>query len=337
MTPPCHRQGTFGRGTLLATACTARTRAGIWGVSGMTRQLVGTALAAVLATSLVACSQSSSEGPAPGQQSRSSAATVQPAPAVVSAADYHHVTFTARSAQLSNPWMAMRVGRQWDYHGSAIGDHGRIRRRVVATVTDLTKMIGGVRTAVVYEEDFDSGQLVEAELTFYAQDAAGNVWHVGEYPEDYEHGRFVDAQPWIDGIDGATAGVMMRAHPQTGTPAYAEGHAPPPLNWDDHAVVHRTGERMCVPTGCYHHVIDVAEFQPSIPHAFQHKFYAPGVGNISTGWSGANEDDHEVLHLTRLRQLTQAQLARVDDVALALQASAYRHSPDVYGKTAPAR
>jgi len=304
----------------------------------MTRQLVGVALTAVLAAGLVGCAQSSSGGPAPGQPSRSSAATVQPpVPAVVSAADYHRVTFTARSAQLTNKWLAMRVGRQWDFRGSAIGDHGRIDRRVVATVTDLTKVIGGVRTAVVYEEDFDQGQLVEAELTFYAQDAAGNVWHVGEYPEDYEHGRFVDAQPWIDGIHGATAGVMMRANPQTGTPPYAEGHAPPPLNWDDHAVVHRTGERVCVPTGCYRHVIDVAEFQPSIPDAFQHKFYAAGVGNIDVGWSGANEDDHEVLHLTQLRQLAQTRLARIDNAALALQASAYRRSKDVYGQTAPAR
>jgi hypothetical protein len=92
-----------------------------------------------------------------------------------------------------------------------------------------------------------------------------------------------------------------------------------------------------VPTGCYRNVTDVAEFEPGIPQAFQHKFYAPGIGNIKVGWSGAKEEEREVLRLVRLRQLTPAQQARLRHQALALQASAYRHSPDVYAHTAPAR
>ena len=81
----------------------------------------------------------------------------------------------------------------------------------------------------------------------------------------------------------------------------------------------------------------LALFEPDIPQAFQHKFYAPGLGNIKVGWSGANEEDHEVLRLVRLRQLSDAQQARMRQRALALQASAYRHSRHVYGQTEPAR
>jgi hypothetical protein len=183
---------------------------------------------------------------------------------------------------------------------------------------------------VLYEEDFDDGELVETEISFYAQDTAGNVWHMGEYPEEHENGKFVKAPTWIAGLAGAKAGVMMRAQPRTGSPPYAEGYAPAPVNWDDHAKVLRTGERVCVKTGCYRHVTE-------IPKAFQNKFYAPGVGNIKVGWSGVNEDDHEVLRLVRLRQLSDAQQARMRQQALALEASAYRHSRDVYGRTAPAR
>jgi hypothetical protein len=207
----------------------------------------------------------------------------------------------------------------------------------VATVTDLTKVIDGVRTAVLYEEDFDDGALVEAEISFYAQDATGNVWHMGEYPEEYENGRFVGAPTWIAGLSGATAGVMMRSEPRPRTAPYAEGYAPAPLNWDDHAKVLRTSERVCVSTGCYRDVVEIAEFEPDVAKAFQNKFYAPGVGNVAVGWSGVNEDDHETLHLVRLRQLTAAQQGQMRHRALALQASAYRHSPDVYGRTAPAR
>jgi hypothetical protein len=253
------------------------------------------------------------------------------------ASDYSHAVFTAGSAQVDNPWMGFKVGRQWEMRGSAIDGNQTIKRRVVATVTDLTKVVDGVRTAVLYEEDFDDGELVEAEISFYAQDSAGNVWHMGEYPAEYENGKFVKAPTWIAGVAGATAGVMMRAQPRPGTPSYAEGYAPAPVNWDDHGRVLRTGERVCVATGCYRNVTEIAEFEPDIPKAFQNKFYAPGVGNIKVGWSGVNENDHEVLRLVRLRQLSGAQQARMRQQALALQASAYRQSPEVYGRTAPAR
>ena len=302
----------------------------------MARHLASLSVTAVLVAGLTACSQSGSgtAGPSP-----SPSRTLSPAgsAAVVGEADFTNAVFTSASARVDNPWIALKVGRQWDFRGSAIGDSGhRIPRRVVATVTDLTKDIHGIASAVVYEEDFDQGQLVEAELSFYAQDQAGNVWHLGEYPEEYEHGQFVKAPDWITGLKGAKAGVQMRVDPQVGTSPYAEGFAPPPLNWNDHARVHRTGERVCVPTGCYRNVTDIEEYDPGQPQAFQHKFYAPGIGNIKVGWSGAKEEEREVLRLVRLRQLTPAQQAQIRHQALALQASAYRRSPDVYGRTAPA-
>lgn len=301
----------------------------------MARQLISLAAAAVLAAGLAACSQSNpgTAGPTPGPSARLSPAesTVE-----VGAEDFKDAVFTPTSSQVDNQWMGLKVGRQWVFEGSAIDEDHRIARRVVATVTDLTKEIGGVRAAVVYEEDFDQGDLVEAELSFYAQDNAGNVWHLGEYPEEYENGRFVKAPDWITGFKGASAGVAMRAQPSTGTASYAEGYAPPPVSWNDHALVHSTGQRVCVPTGCYRNVTDIAEFEPGIPQAFQHKFYAPGTGNIKVGWSGAKEEEREVLRLVRLRQLTPAQQARLRHQALTLQASAYQHSPDVYAHTAPA-
>jgi hypothetical protein len=306
----------------------------------MRRQTVMPAAVSLLALALLGCSQSGNPGSA-GRTTATPSGRGSPtdasATAPVVAGDYARAAFTAGSAHIDNRWMGYRVGRQWEMRGSALDGEQTIQRRVVATVTDLTKRVDGVRTAVLYEEDFDDGALVEAEISFYAQDAAGNVWHMGEYPEEYENGRFVGAPTWIAGQAGATAGVMMRAEPRAGTAPYAEGYAPAPVNWDDHAKVLRTGERVCVSTGCYHKVTEIAEFEPDVPRAFQNKFYAPGVGNVAVGWSGANEDDHETLHLVRLRHLSAAQQAQIRHRALVLQASAYRHSPGVYGRTAPAR
>ena len=50
-----------------------------------------------------------------------------------------------------------------------------------------------MRTLVVLEKDYTAGRLSEAEIAFRAQDNEGDVWHMGEYPEEYEKGKFVDA------------------------------------------------------------------------------------------------------------------------------------------------
>ena len=60
-----------------------------------------------------------------------------------------------------------------------------MKRRVVSTVTDLSKWIDGVRTLVIWEKDYTAGKLGESEIAFFAQDKAGNVWLLGEYPEEF--------------------------------------------------------------------------------------------------------------------------------------------------------
>jgi hypothetical protein len=114
--------------------------------------------------------------------------------------------------------MPLKPGTQRIYEGTAIleGEKSRSARRVVSTVTDLGKVIAGVRTLVVWERDYTAGQLGEAEIAFFAQDNAGNVWLLGEYPEEYENAKFVDAPTWITGQKGARAGIAMLANPQGG-------------------------------------------------------------------------------------------------------------------------
>jgi hypothetical protein len=253
---------------------------------------------------------------------------------VVSAKDFARSRFDD-STNITNKWWPLKPGSQYVYTGSAIDDGERLRRRVVFTVTDLTKVIGGVRTRVAWDRDYDDGELIESELAFFAQDTDGNVWHLGQYPEEYEDGKFVKAPAWIEGIKGARAGLAMKAEPHLGTPDYAQGFAPAPLFWDDRGRVYKINQRTCVPVDCYENVLVMEEFEQRIPGAFQLKYYAPGVGGVRVGWRGPKEEEKEELVLADLVRLDRDEMAQVRREAFALERRAYKISKNVYGRTAP--
>ena len=253
---------------------------------------------------------------------------------VMSADDYRPSLFDADSAVVDNRWYPLHPGARLVYRGSSLEDGERVAHAVVAVVTDLTKVIDGVSNAVVWERDFLDGELVEAELAMFAQDRYGNVWHMGEYPEEYEDGELDKAPTWIHGIKGASAGVTIPGLPTLGTPDYAQGYAPPPINWVDRGRVHETGSTTCVPEGCYDDVVVIEEFETGVPHAFQDKYYAAGAGVVRVGWRGAKDDSKEVLRLVSMTQLGPEELSVSRARVLQLEARAYRTSA-VYALTLP--
>jgi hypothetical protein len=220
------------------------------------------------------------------------------------------------------------------WEGRALEGKDLVRRRVVFTVTDLTKEVDGVRVVVAWDLDYNNDRLEEAELAFFAQDLDGNVWHLGQYPEVYEDGKIVKAPAWIAGLEGARAGIAMKADPELNTPSYAQGWGPQ-VGWNDRAEAYRMGEQTCVPVGCYSDVLVTREFSRTEPGAFQLKYYAAEVGNVRVGWGGANEDEHEVLVLTDIVHLTPEALAEVRQKVLEQERRAYDISPEVYGLTTP--
>jgi hypothetical protein len=237
-----------------------------------------------------------------------------------------------RSTNVDNKWFPLQPGTQWVYKGFTQEDKKRVPRRVVQTVTDLTKVINGVRTVVVWDVDYKDGQLKESEIIFFAQDKDGSVWQLGELVEIYEDAEFVGAHAWIAGLDGASAGLMMKADPRPGTPSYSQGYAPPPLNWTDRAKVEQAGQKACVPAGCYNDVLVIAESSKKEgPNAQQLKYYAPGVGYIRVGWRGKGEKLRETLDLTEILKLTPDALAKARAEALEIEKRAY-----LYGRTPPA-
>jgi hypothetical protein len=241
-----------------------------------------------------------------------------------------------RSTTIDNEWLPLKPGMRYVYEGSTREGRTRVPHRLVSTVTDLTKVIDGVRTVVVWDVDYKAGQLTEAELVFFAQDKDGTVWHLGQYPEEYENGKLVGAPAWIHGREGARAGIVMKAKPQLGTPSYSQGWAPA-VKWTDRGVVDQMGLKNCVRLGCYEDVLVIAETSKEEgPTAQQLKYYARGVGNIRVGWRGKGELTQEALELVEVVRLGPEALAAARAKALDLEKRAYRLSKNVYGHTPPA-
>jgi hypothetical protein len=238
------------------------------------------------------------------------------------------------STNIDNEWMPLQPGTHWAYEGITVEDGEEIAHRIEFTVTDLTKEIAGVSTAVAWIADYSDGELVEMELSFYAQDNDGNVWYLGEYPEEYEEGKFVAAPTWIAGLEDARAGVKMMAEPQLGMPSYFQGWGPA-VEWSDYGQVDHVGQQTCVAVDCYEDVLVIAESSLEETNAFQLKYYARGVGEVRVGWRGEDATQEE-LELVQHVRLDSDALAEVRRMALLLEQHAYARSEDVYAQTSPA-
>lgn len=235
--------------------------------------------------------------------------------------------FDASSAEVDNPYLPLTPGNHLVYVGS---DRRNRSHRIEVLTTDLVQEVDGVRTAVVWERDFNGSTLEEAELSYFAQDVHGTVWHLGEYAETYEDGELAGGTGWLQGhLAGARAGIIMPADPRPGTPSYSEGYGPPPIYWTDRAEVVGRGLTVTVPAGRYHDVVLIEEYSEQERTGFQRKYYAPGVGNVKVGWRGEDEA-REVLGLTRVEQLDAAGIAKARDAARELEARA-----KMYGSTPP--
>jgi hypothetical protein len=235
---------------------------------------------------------------------------------------------------IDNPYLPLARGTRWAFDGHTVEDDEEIPHQIVTIITDLTKEIDGVEAVVGYEEDWSDGQLVEVEIFFVTQDDEGNVWRMGEYPEEFEDGQFVAAKPWLAGVQDALAGYMMRAEPRAGDRSYAQGWGPA-VEWADRGRVIEDGIQDCVAFGCYEEVVVVEEWDIAEPLARQLKFHAPGIGLIRVDWSGTADQGQEELELVEFGQLTAEELADARAKALALEARAYDIAPDVYGASEP--
>ena len=199
--------------------------------------------------------------------------------------------------QIDNPLFPLRPGTQFIYDGTVTDAEGTHAHRIIFTVTDLVKRVDGVDSRVIWDQDINDGELSEAELSFFAQDRNSNVLTMGEYPEEYENGRFAGApSAWISGRAKAQAGILVPGHPRLGM-RFVQGRAPV-VNFFDVGVVRRLHARACAASRCYPDTTLIEESAPGAPEeGSQLKFYAAGVGLVRIGAVGGAA--REVMTLTR--------------------------------------
>jgi hypothetical protein len=187
------------------------------------------------------------------------------------------------TTEIDNPYWPMRPGSRWVYREG--------EQRVEVTVTRETKRIMGIEARVVHDVVTEKGELVEDTYDWYAQDADGNLWYLGEDTKEYENGEVVSAEgSWEGGVDGAQPGILLPADPKVGMKyrqEYYKGKA------EDAGEILSLDERVRVPYGSFEHVLQTKDTTPLEPDLVEHKFYAKGVGPILaktvSGGSGREE------------------------------------------------
>jgi len=214
-----------------------------------------------------------------------------------------------------NDWYPLAPGTQTLRDGSINRGSRKLTHKLRVTVTDVTKVVNGVTTVAVLDQDIDAGQVGEASLDFLAQDKYGNVWYLGSYTEIYQGGQFVNAvDAWLTPKRGSKPGVWMMADPQEGM-KYVEAHN---SRETIRAEVTKVDDRKCVPFKCFK-ALQVLE------DGHEYKYFGPGVGHIATepNYSGG-EQEKEVL--TNVVKLTPKGLAEMSAEALRLDKHARKES-----------
>jgi hypothetical protein len=244
-------------------------------------------------------------------------------------ADFNPANFS-NPTNIDNPLLPLIPGRQLTLDGVAQG----APRRVVYTATDVTKVINGVETLVVWDTDYSDGVLAEEKIAFFAQDDAGNVWNLGEYPEVYLDGVFVGApNTWIAGNAHAEGGVQMPAEPVLNQPAFLQGWAPS-IHLLDCARVIAIDGSVCVPAACYENILITNETSPLDPDAgSEQKHHAPGIGSVNI--TAGDVPPGEAIALISRSELSPEDMAAARKRTLELDARAYGISA-AYADTEPA-
>jgi hypothetical protein len=230
-------------------------------------------------------------------------------------------------AAAANLWQPLTPGLQSVARGYVNVGNRRLPHIRVYTVTDVVKVIDGVRSVAVLDQDMDGGQITEQAIDYLSIDARGTVWYRGSYTESYEGGRFLNAlDGWLSGRQGAKAGIFMPARPRVGAPAYYQQQVPGQEATS--AQVVRTHQTKCVPFRCFKNVVVIRE------GGAEYKYYAPGVGGIRTEprSSGGPQETEDLINV---RQLGARGLAEISAEVLKLDKHARTTMPDAFG-AAPA-
>jgi hypothetical protein len=201
--------------------------------------------------------------------------------------------FGHNSNLITNPWFPLTRGSVYVYDGQKDGKQARD----VMSVTRKTKVITGIRAAVVADRLFLNGQLAERTTDWYAQDRHGTVWYLGEKTAELNaSGRVTSTEgSFLNGRDGAKGGIFMPAHPQVGQAFQQEsfkGQA------EDRFRILSLATSISTPAASSQSAMLTKETTPLEPGVVDHKYYVQGIGTVKEQQvAGAQPGQAEVTQL----------------------------------------
>ena len=185
--------------------------------------------------------------------------------------------------------------------------------KVVITVLDKTRKIGGVKTRVVEEREEQNGELKEVSRNFFAVCREhGDVFYFGEEVDIYEDGKIVKhSGQWRADEKNSRAGIIMPGTILLGARHYQEISP----NAMDRAEIISDDVTMKTPAGTFKSCIRVEETSGIDPEEKCYKTYAPGLGLIQ---------DEDLL-LTKYRKAKEETVS-LKDLPRAVRAAIKKHA-----------
>ena len=247
---------------------------------------------------------------------------------IAAPAVYHETRFSASNfvdpRAASNKWFPLTPGTQIITQGTTLIGNRKVPYQVIKTVTDVIRVIDGVKTVLVYDFELGTGQVTQRSLDYVAQDKSGNLWIMGGATESWELGRFVNvSEVWMSGVDGGHAGILMPADPASSS-AWVITRHPGEVSVASYV----TTEKLCVPFSCFANVLVTREGTTTGPNN-ELKYYALGLGQIrNQPRQDSRHDDTELL--INATRLSPAGLAAASSDALQIDRRAAKAYPKFY-------
>jgi len=191
---------------------------------------------------------------------------------------------TAWASAITNPLFPLTPGTIWEYES----DTGAGLETITVEVLTTTRVVNGVTAVVVHDQVFLSGSLSENPYDWYAQDADGNVWYLGEETEEHENGVVVSTEgSWEWGADGALPGIYMWANPaaHVGEEYRQEYYEDEAEDWGKVIALNQT---VVVPAGTFTGCVVTEDWNAveGKSQTLENKSYCPGIGvTLETGVS----------------------------------------------------
>jgi hypothetical protein len=248
-------------------------------------------MTAVVATGLLVLASCGDDGSGDDEARTESQTATTPVIDVGDAGDYAPEIDPADfGGPIDNRYMPLTPGSRWVYE-SVTGDE-----RTEVVVTDERRQVMGIDAVVVRDTVSSGGEVVEDTYDWFAQDAEGNVWYLGEDSKEYESGEATStAGSWEAGVDGALPGIVMPAAPSAGDTyrqEFYEGEA------EDLAEVLRLGDSATVAGRTYDDLLVIEEWNPLEPEVVEEKSYAPGVGVVLEVATAGDDERLELVEFT---------------------------------------